>query len=174
MIKPHYRVDRVTDITIDRLQRLGIELLLLDVDCTLKPYVDEMPDESVMQWLESLQAAGVELCLCSNGRGPRIERFAASVDLPFVATSMKPFPFKLWKTAKRFKKSVRRCAIAGDQMFADIMAGRLAGMTTIYVTPIHPEQEHWFTRIKRPPERVALKFMRIADLSKIDSDAKSK
>jgi len=171
MIKPHYRVDQVTDITADRLEKLGIELLLLDVDCTLKPYLEETPSDEVMAWLDTLRAAGIELCLCSNGRGPRIERFAAAVDLPFSSTSMKPFPFKLWKAAKRFGKSVRRCAIAGDQMFADIMAGRLAGMTAIYVEPIHPEQEKWFTRMKRPPERIALKMMRISDLKTIDTDS---
>ena len=38
--------------------------------------------------------------------------------------------------------------VVGDQIFADILAGNLAGVFTILVTPIKPEQEHWFTRIK--------------------------
>jgi predicted HAD superfamily phosphohydrolase YqeG len=32
----------------------------------------------------------------------------------------------------------------------------LAGIRTILVTPIHPEDEPWFTRLKRRPERFLL------------------
>ena len=45
-----------------------------------------------------------------------------------------------------------RTAMVGDQVFADVMAGRLAGVFTILVRPIHPEDEPWFTRWKRPWE----------------------
>jgi predicted HAD superfamily phosphohydrolase YqeG len=44
-------------------------------------------------------------------------------------------------------------AMVGDQLFADILAGRLAGIRTIHVRPIHPEEEPFFTRLKRGPER---------------------
>ena len=36
------------------------------------------------------------------------------------------------------------------------MAGRLAGVRSILVDPIHPEEEPWWTRMKRWPERVLL------------------
>ena len=51
-------------------------------------------------------------------------------------------------------------AMVGDQLFADIAAARLAGLTAILVRPIHPEEEHWFTRIKRPPEKLLLRWMK--------------
>ena len=47
-------------------------------------------------------------------------------------------------------------AIVGDQIFADVMAGRLAGIRAILVDPIHPEEEPWFTRLKCLPERAVL------------------
>jgi len=37
-----------------------------------------------------------------------------------------------------------------------VMAGRVAGVRTIWVDPIHPEEEPGFTRLKRWPERVML------------------
>ena len=49
--------------------------------------------------------------------------------------------------------------MVGDQVFADVLAGRLAGIKCILVRPIHPEEEPWFTRIKRPPERLWLKWL---------------
>jgi predicted HAD superfamily phosphohydrolase YqeG len=48
-------------------------------------------------------------------------------------------------------------ALVGDQVFADVLAGRLAGLKTILVEPIHPEEEPWYTRLKRPPERWVLR-----------------
>ncbi len=52
--------------------------------------------------------------------------------------------------------------MVGDQLFADVVSGRLAGLACILVRPIHPEQEPWFTRMKRPLERFLLNRMRIA------------
>ena len=43
--------------------------------------------------------------------------------------------------------------MVGDQLFADILAGNLARVRTILVRAIHPEEEPWFTRLKRGPER---------------------
>jgi mRNA interferase MazF len=34
-----------------------------------------------------------------------------------------------------------------------IIAGKLAKIFTILVTSIHPEEEHWYTQIKRPFEK---------------------
>jgi predicted HAD superfamily phosphohydrolase YqeG len=51
--------------------------------------------------------------------------------------------------------------MVGDQLFADVMAGRLAGVHSILVTPIHPEEEPWFTRLKRLPERLMLRRVRV-------------
>ena len=48
--------------------------------------------------------------------------------------------------------------MVGDQIFADVMAGRLAGLTTILVRPIQPNEEPWFARMKRPLERVVMKY----------------
>jgi len=46
--------------------------------------------------------------------------------------------------------------MVGDQLFSDILAGRLAGLFTILVRPTSAE-EPWFTRIKRPVERRVLR-----------------
>jgi predicted HAD superfamily phosphohydrolase YqeG len=50
-------------------------------------------------------------------------------------------------------------AMVGDQVFADVLAGRWAGVKCILVRPLHPEEEPWFTRIKRTPERLWLRWL---------------
>lgn len=153
---PHLHLKSCLQLDLDRLQSLEIDSLLLDADCTLKEYQSEEPLEGVDEWLNTLRKAGIGLCLISNGLGPRIERFAKRLDLPFFAPAKKPLPFGCRRAIRTMKFNRRRTAIVGDQIFADIMAGRLAGIFAILVDPIHPEQEQWFTQIKRPFEHLII------------------
>jgi HAD superfamily phosphatase (TIGR01668 family) len=156
-LTPHHRVDSVLDLTAQRLQAMGINAVLLDVDCTLKSYRDEEVAPEVKAWLETLRASGIGICLVSNGRHSRIGRFAGTLGVPFVSKAYKPFPFGCRRAVRQEALDARRTAMVGDQIFADIPAGRLAGLTTILVRPIRPEEEPWFTRLKRPLERFVLR-----------------
>jgi len=157
MITPDLRVASVLDLTPERLAALGVDALLLDVDCTLKRYRSEDIGPDVRAWLEGLGKAGIGVCLVSNGRESRIGRLAEKLGLPFVAKACKPFPWGCKAAARKMGFDRRRTAMVGDQLFADVMAGRLAGMLSILVHPIHPEEEPWFTRLKRPLERFLLR-----------------
>ncbi len=159
IFRPTLCIETVVELTPDRLRELGLDSLLLDVDCTLKRYRETHVSENVGKWLGSLQRDGIGLCLVSNGRGPRIERFAAGLGLSFIAKACKPFPWGLKRAIREHGFERRRTAMVGDQLLADIIAGNLAGLTTVFVRPIHPEEEQWFTRIKRPPERWILRSM---------------
>lgn len=163
IFRPSHCVEAVTDLTPDRLQELDIDALLLDVDCTLKRYRETQVNEEVGRWLGRLNGFGIGLCLVSNGRGPRIERFAAGVGLPFIAKACKPFPRGLKRALREHGFQRERTAMVGDQLLADIVAGNLAGLTTVFVRPIHPEEEQWFTRIKRPPERLLMRLMGLGE-----------
>lgn len=157
---PDYRVDRVEEITIPRLRAVHVSALLLDVDCTLKAYGEKEFAPSVLAWLDALRTAHVGVCLVSNGREGRIRRIAAALDLPYLAMALKPFPFALRKSIVRLGYSLPSTAMVGDQVFADMMAGYFARVTTILVRPIHPEQEPFMTRFKRPVERWVLSHCR--------------
>ena len=156
LFTPHLRVDSVWELTPERLRQWGIRALLLDVDCTLTRYRRSEVSPDVAAWIEELRAAGVALCLVSNGMGGRIGRFAERLGLPCVAKAMKPLPWGVWAAIRKLGCSAAETAIVGDQLFADVMAGRLAGVRSILVEPIHPEEEPWFTRLKRLPERLVL------------------
>ncbi len=155
---PLYHADRVTDLTAERLGRLGIRALLLDVDCTLKRYTQPLPEQDVLDWIESMRGAGIFLCLLSNGKKKRISKTAEKLGLPYIALALKPLPNGCRRALKKHGLKKDETAMVGDQLLADIVAGNLAGMPTILVTPIHPEEEHFYTRIKRPLERFFLFF----------------
>ena len=163
LVTPHLCVESVLDLDVDRLRSLGIQALLLDVDCTLKRYRQELPDESIVGWVASVRAGGVGVCLFSNGRGRRIQRVAERLGVPFVAKACKPLPLRCPAALRCLGARRDRAAVVGDQIFADILAGRLAGLFTILVRPIHPEEEPWFTRLKRPLETRLARGFRPAD-----------
>ena len=155
-LQPNLIVDSVQEITPELLQKHGLHSLLLDVDCTLKRYrATEIPPES-MQWIKSLQNAGIGFCILSNGREHRIRPIAEQAGISFVAPAMKPFPFGCRAAIKTMGFDPKSTAMVGDQVFADILAGKFAEIFTILVTPIHPEEERWYTRIKRPLEKWVL------------------
>ncbi len=153
LLLPRLHCRSVSDLPPDRLRELGIDSVLLDVDCTLKRYHAEQIQPEAAEWLATLRDAGIGVCLVSNGAVPRIGRLAEQLGLPFVAMALKPFPFGCQRAIRERGFDRMRTAMIGDQLFADVWAGRLAGVITILVDPIHPEDEPWFTRLKRPLER---------------------
>jgi uncharacterized protein len=159
LFTPHVRVESVWDLTPDRLGKLEIDGLLLDVDCTLKRYHQNDVQTEVVAWLSALRTGGIGCCIVSNGWNDRIGQFAEIIGLPFVSNALKPLPCGINIALAKMGFKPDRTAIVGDQIFTDVLAGRLAGIKCILVRPIHPEEEPWFTRIKRPPERLLLHWM---------------
>jgi len=122
ILVPHLRVESVLELDVERLREMGLDALLLDVDCTLKSYRSESPSAEISTWLRGLQTAGIGLCLVSNGLGRRIERLAARLDVPFVAKAAKPFPFGIRAALRKTGFDPQRTAMVGDQLFADVIA----------------------------------------------------
>ena len=168
ILYPRYRAEHVTDLTAERLAQLGIKALLLDVDCTLKRYTRPMPAQDVLDWIDAMRRAGIFLCLVSNGKGPRIAQTAAKLNLPYIALALKPLPRGCRRALKEYSLRAGETAMVGDQLLADIVAGNMAGLTTILVTPIHPEEEHLYTRVKRPLEKFFLLFRKAPKITSVD------
>jgi HAD superfamily phosphatase (TIGR01668 family) len=149
---PDFVVDSVECLSPQFLGSLGLRALLLDVDCTLKPYRAPSIAPEVVQWVDLLRESGFGLCLVSNGRLRRVMPLAQQLGLPYIAPAWKPFPFALWRAVRWLGSERNSTAMVGDQIFADVLAARLAGLRSILVTPIFPDQEPWWTRLKRPLE----------------------
>jgi HAD superfamily phosphatase (TIGR01668 family) len=156
LITPHLRLASVLDLRAQSLRKVGIEGLLLDLDNTLKDHGAEAFPEEVIAWAQGLREDEFRLCILSNGRPARVGVLARQLDIPFVARACKPLPFGCHAALKKLGLPRERAALVGDQIFADVPAGRLAGLYTILVHPTSPD-EPWFTRLKRPLERTVLK-----------------
>lgn len=158
LIIPHLQLSSVQKLDTVLLRHFDLKGLLLDVDCTLKDHgATEFP-APVRSWVKWLQAEGFRLCLLSNGKPRRIGELARQLDLPFVAQAFKPLPRGCLRAMRMLELAPQQTAMVGDQLFADVLAGRLAGLFTILVRPTSPK-EPWFTRLKRPVERRVLRWI---------------
>lgn len=157
-VTPHMQLNSVLDLDLETLRGRGIQGLLLDVDGTLKDHPAKEFGAEIHRWIDSMRNGGVRLCLFSNGRPPRIGGLARQLDIPYVAQAFKPAPLRCRRGLETLGVKVEEAAVVGDQIFADVLAGRLAGLYTILVRPTSLE-EPWFTRLKRPPERWLLGWL---------------
>jgi HAD superfamily phosphatase (TIGR01668 family) len=151
MLFPHSYLSSATRIDAAYLHARGLEGLLLDIDGTLKDFSAPALPPPVVLWLNGLVSQGIRLCLFSNGRTARIGQLAAQLNLPFVAEAMKPSPAGCRRGLAILGLPASRVAVVGDQIFADVLAGRLARLHTVLVCPTS-RIEPWFTRLKRPFE----------------------
>ena len=157
MFKPHFIFNVITDISVDFLNTNGIKGLLLDVDNTMSvAHADKTLREGLPEWLSEMKENGISLIIVSNAKTKRARNFADKVGLPVIGMAAKPLPFGCLRGVKALGLKRRQVAMVGDQIFTDIMGGRLSGVKTLLVTDITPENNSFF-KIKRHFERIMLK-----------------
>ncbi|MEG2086662.1 MAG: YqeG family HAD IIIA-type phosphatase [Angelakisella sp.] len=159
ILYPNYHFHRIFDIPAEFFVTRGITTLLLDIDNTLTTDNNPQPHEEVLCWLQAMHDAGMRLMLLSNNLRSRVEPFAALLGLEFIANACKPSPHNLKKALASLGVPLTKAAVIGDQLFTDILCGRLAGCTAIFVEPMELER-YGFYRVKRCLERPVLRCYR--------------
>lgn len=155
-LRPDFTLGTYRDVTVDFLRKNNIGVLLIDIDNTLAPYEQELPDESHVEWFRELQAAGIRVALVSNNKSERVECFNAPLGLPAYANSKKPRRKYLLAAMNELNADPNESAILGDQLFTDAYAGNRLGLRTIIVPPIKDKKTPFF-RIKRGMERCVMR-----------------
>ena len=157
MLKPQFVFDNITDVSLEFLQKNSIKGLLVDVDNTLTTaHASGVFKKGVDAWLEEMNSSGIKILILSNAKIERIKPFAQKIGLEFQSLSLKPLPFRYIKAVKKLKLKRKETAIIGDQLFTDILGGNLAGVKTILVTEITPEDKLSF-KIRRSLEKKILR-----------------
>ncbi len=144
---------RITDITLDDLEELGVRGLLLDVDNTLTTHGSQHLSPEVWNWLRDMQRAGIGLTVVSNALPSRVGPFAEKIGLRYTAFSCKPSPIGFWRGVKRLGLPKRQVAAVGDQVFTDIVGANLCGIPCILLEPVELETGKPTLAIKRRLER---------------------
>ena len=134
---PTIIVDKLTDLTPQQLLDRGITFLMLDFDNTIVPYTSNEPTEEMEQWLSMMQNSPVKLCVVSNSKRDRVVKFCDARGIPCITHSRKPFPKGIRQCQEQFELELSHAALAGDQIYTDVLGANCAGAASILVTPIH-------------------------------------
>lgn len=134
---PDLIVDRLTELTPEGLKARGVTFLMLDFDNTIVPYTTNTPTPEMEQWLRTMLASEIGLCVVSNSKRDRVVKFCEARGIPCVTHSKKPFQRGIRRCRDRFSLDLTHAALAGDQIYTDVLGANTAGSVSILVTPIH-------------------------------------
>lgn len=142
----------IMDIPFSELFEKGYEVALLDFDNTLGPDRAFEPNDYSRKAVRMIQETGFKCCLVSNAKTERSKKIAEMLDIPCVTCANKPHPEGVIRALKLMGISSDKAIMVGDQVFTDVMAGKLADVHSIMVEKYQPN-EIWYVKIKRPFER---------------------
>ena len=152
-MKPDAVYGSVYDIPLDKLREEGKKCLLLDFDNTLGPDHATKPDDYAFGFIDKVKEAGFICCLVSNAKTGRSAGIAESLGIPCVTYAHKPRPDGIYRALKLMNTEAREAVMIGDQVFTDVIAGRLAPVYTIMVEK-YSAREIWYVVLKRPFEKL--------------------
>ena len=147
-LKPDYYVPSIQNIDFQVLIERGVRLLLLDVDNTIVPFKESLPDEDVRLWIQEGRKQGLDFTLVSNAYPRRVEIIAKALDVSYVYMAKKPFPGGVRESLKKNGAGPEEAIMVGDQIFTDVLAARLAGVPSILVDPL-TKSDFFMTKIYR-------------------------
>jgi HAD superfamily phosphatase (TIGR01668 family) len=136
MLSPDLYIRRVLDLDLDMLADQGIDTLLLDLDNTLLPRDTNVVPDEVKEWAARIKSNGVSVCLVSNNWHERVTHVADELGFDLVSKAVKPLPFAFLRGLKKCGSSRSAAAVVGDQLFTDVLGGKLLGMRTVLVLPL--------------------------------------
>ena len=152
LLTPDYIFPTFADITPEFLLSNGIKALVIDVDNTLAPYEQELPDQKTMDWFKNLAENGIKAALISNNKPERIEKYNALLALPAYPDSKKPSTKAILRAIEQMGVTVEVTAGLGDQLLTDTLAVHRLDMISLIVPPIKDKKTPFF-RFKRLLEK---------------------
>lgn len=152
LLKAHYRFNCILDITAGDIKKAGARFVLLDTDNTLALHGSQTPIEGLTEWIADMRKNGIEPIILSNNSRERIEPFAKKLGIPYVYKSAKPLAKGFRIACRKLGAKPEETAVIGDQLFTDVLGGRLFGSKVFLTEPIGPETDP-FIKFKRKIEK---------------------
>ena len=133
---PRLRADSITILTPEYLQSRGIKLLMLDFDNTIVPYTTNEPTPEMSAWLQMMLQSQIQICVVSNSKRDRVKIFCSAYGIDCITHAKKPFSKGIKECLARYALTASECALAGDQIYTDVLGANGTGVTSILVKAI--------------------------------------
>jgi len=135
-LAPDYVFKDVTDISSDFLEKLGIKLLMMDLDNTIAAYDEHTLSTEIIDWISTIKNSGIKLYIISNStREKRVSSLSGEINVSFIMRANKPSNKGLLKAMEMTGHTADTSALVGDQIFTDGIAAKRASVTSILVRP---------------------------------------
>lgn len=155
-IYPKLYCKKVTDISVDYLEKNNIKGILLDVDNTLLDFDLRIVD-GLKQWHEKIKKNNIKCMILSNSnKTEKIEKVAKFLEIDYIKFATKPLKRGFKMAQKKLNINPENIAVVGDQIFTDVIGANRSKMHSILVEPL-AEKDLFLTKVKRPLENLVIK-----------------
>ena len=153
---PEYTFEKVEDIPYELLNKLGIKLILMDMDNTLIDSKGNFSKE-LRKWIKNIKAKGIKLYIVSNSISEKtVKAVSKALGVKYFYKASKPSRKGFRKVCDNFPEiNKSEILMIGDQLFTDVWGGNRFNIRTILVRRLN-KREIFISRIKRPFERLIL------------------
>lgn len=146
---PKYHYASIYDINYKKFKDLGIKTIMFDLDNTLIPYHEKLPNAKLNDLKKLLLNLELEIILVSNSKKERVSNFAFAFDIPYIKFAKKPFKKGFKQALALTSAKKEEVLFIGDQLLTDIFGSNRMGFSSLLVDPINRETEALITKINR-------------------------
>ena len=133
--------------------------IALDLDNTIVPWHTSMVTPGATVWIQEVLRRGIGICLITNNYAGGAAAMSARFGIPLIKGALKPSPWSFHAALRELGVAGHNAAVVGDQIFTDVLGGKLAGMRAVLVKPLS-SSEFPTTKIVRLLERPMLALLR--------------
>ncbi len=136
MFGPNRFAPRLHDVPHEELEAEGIRGLIVDLDNTLLGFRETELAQEHLEWVARAHDRGFRIVMLSNNYRARVSAIAAQLNVACIPNALKPLPFGFLRAVRGLGLRRREIAVVGDQLFTDVLGGKLCGLYTILTEPI--------------------------------------
>ena len=152
----------IYSINYESLSKRGIKCILFDLDNTLVPPNNKIPNKKIQELFDELKNK-FKLIIFSNSSDKRIKPFIEQLKIDGYSLVDKKFEENINEIMSKYCLNINEIVIIGDQLLTEIYLGNIVGITTIYVNPIS-KNESFKIKLNRVKEKRIMKKLRDKDL----------
>lgn len=148
---PDKYLKSIDEVDFEKYYGQGIRGIISDIDNTLVPH-GFPADEHIIKVFEKIHNLGIDTCLISNNKEPRVKPFADAVQSKYIFDAHKPSTKNYIKAMEMMGTDKESTLFLGDQIFTDVWGANRTGIQSIMLEKINPKEEIQIV-LKRIPEK---------------------
>lgn len=156
MLGPDRYVTRLADVPHEELEEMGYCGLIVDLDNTLMGFRQTELCADHLAWCERARERGFKMVMVSNNFTERVTGIARQLQIPCIPNALKPLPWGVMRAVKMLGLPREKIAVVGDQIFTDVLSGKICGLYTILTEPIEAK-DFPITKVFRFFEKLLLR-----------------